>query len=173
MSIGYGNSVSDCQSFDDEHGIEFPTISGNGGGNGITSSYGIYGFPTNVLIAPNHSIAKQDMYPIDNAGDFDSYLQPFGLTHKSCTSGIEEKNVINSFKIYPNPTTDIVNIDMDYTGDVIIKVFNVQGKQIYSSNEHIDYNVVSVNLSDFNEGVYLISINTGNNIINKKVKVIK
>jgi len=173
MSIGYGNNLSDCQSFDTQYGIEFPTIAGDGGGNGINSSYGISAYPTYILIAPDHSIAESDMWPISNTGDFDAFLQNHSLTHKSCTTGIEETNIVNSFKIYPNPTTDIANIDMDYTGDVIIKVFNVQGKLVYSSNEHIDYNVVSVNFSYFNEGVYLISINTGNNIINKKVKVIK
>lgn len=63
----------------------FPAISGiEGGGNAILSSYGVGSFPTYVLIAPNHDIVEQGMWPIQNTQTFIDYFESNGLEQSPC-----------------------------------------------------------------------------------------
>ncbi len=68
------------------HNLGFPAISGiEGGGNAILSSYGISVFPTYILIAPNHDIVEQDMWPITNTQTFTDYFESNGLEQSPCS----------------------------------------------------------------------------------------
>ena len=86
MAISNQDNDAYCIEFDELHGIEFPTISGvEGGGDVITSNYGIQASPTYILIAPDHSIVEQDMWPLNNgAQDLIDYFEGHGIQETSC-----------------------------------------------------------------------------------------
>ena len=82
-----GDTDAQCEAFDNQHGITFPTISGQeGGGTAVNNTYGISMYPTVILIAPDHSIVIQDLWPIPNAQAVITALEGYGLTEHECGS---------------------------------------------------------------------------------------
>jgi len=85
MSVNTGNTDAECIIFDETYGVPFPCISGiEGGGNAINSTYGINAYPTYILIAPDHSIVEQDMWPISSTQTFVDYFESNGLEQSDC-----------------------------------------------------------------------------------------
>lgn len=77
--------------------------------------------------------------------------------------GVNEVVKENNLSIYPNPTTGIVNIDIDTTFDAVI--YNYQGQvmmKMYDNNGQID-------LTGLTRGMYLIEIRTADNVMVKKI----
>ena len=54
--------------------------------------------------------------------------------------------------IFPNPTDDIISLKSE---DLIkINIYNIQGQLLTSLN--VDAKMVSIDMTDYNEGIYLI-----------------
>ncbi|PJA08626.1 MAG: hypothetical protein COX70_03205 [Flavobacteriales bacterium CG_4_10_14_0_2_um_filter_32_8] len=83
-----------------------------------------------------------------------------------CTSINEE--VTNTISIYPTPTTGILTISMNYfVPDTKIQLIDNLGRIVYQmtlkSNKSLIY------LSKFSKGIYTLRLNTGSDIITKKI----
>ena len=76
----------------------------------------------------------------------------------------------DSYDIFPNPTSDIINITFFNPSNTSIVLYNVLGEKIFSyfSNETGD-NFVSFDLSDYTEGIYLVQLRSEYGIINRKI----
>jgi PKD repeat protein len=84
---GYGNDTdADCIAYWATHDLSFRGISKDGGSGAIVSTYGIGAYPTYILIAPNHDIVEQDMWPISNAQTFVGFFESNGLSPSTCES---------------------------------------------------------------------------------------
>lgn len=85
IAVNRGNTNAQCIQFDQTYGVDFPCISGvEGGGTAINTTYGINAYPTYILIAPNHEIVEQDMWPISSVQTFVTYFQNNGLQQAEC-----------------------------------------------------------------------------------------
>ena len=88
-------------------------------------------------------------------------------------SGID--NVANSSVIYPNPAKDNANLAIDLKNNerIVLKVCNIVGQVIneYSTEGQTGQNIISMDLSGLNKGVYLVHVNIGNAISTKKLIV--
>lgn len=87
------------------------------------------------------------------------------LTHV----GIEESN--NQFcRVYPNPTSDIINIILNETGECQMKLIDQFGKIVQS--KILSENKESISLSELQNGTYILRIENkkGNLMINKLIK---
>jgi hypothetical protein len=85
MSVDYGDTDAEVIQYHNTYNLEFPSISGiEGGGNAIFSAYGIPSTPTYILIAPNHEIVEQDMWPISSTQSFITYFTNNGLEQSPC-----------------------------------------------------------------------------------------
>ncbi len=73
-----------------------------------------------------------------------------------------------SFKFYPNPTTDILNVTADDNID-LITLTNLLGQEVRRLQPN--QNETSINVADLQKGVYLMNVQTGDKI--STVKVIK
>ena len=80
----------------------------------------------------------------------------------SCTASTEEID-FNQIILYPNPVSDILNIQGS-SSELSIIIYNVQGKQIMKS-EIFD----SLDLSCLNPGIYLAEISDGINSTTKRI----
>jgi hypothetical protein len=60
----------------------------------------------------------------------------------------------DSFKLYPNPVEDYLNIDSSNTVIKNIEVFNILGKKIYGTNSSD-----SLDMSSYSAGIYFVKIN--------------
>jgi Secretion system C-terminal sorting domain len=68
--------------------------------------------------------------------------------------------------IYPNPTNNIININTDLLKDIkTIKVYNLVGELLFQQNKNFNM----VDLGNYSNGTYLISIETNQNTITRKI----
>ena len=85
IGINTGNSVAQVEAYEATYGATYPSIAGSDGGTVITDDYQITAFPTIILIAPDHSILEQDIWPVD---PLTSVVQGHGGILSPCGSPI-------------------------------------------------------------------------------------
>ncbi len=131
IEISYIDSDATCQQWANEHGVEFPTVGKDGGGNEVFDLYGIMACPTLVLIMPDRSIPIQgllDLYPF-SAQDVVNAMQQHGLHPHDCigtlTVNPQTIHIYNDGETYKpgeltisNKTTEDVTINA-FTADPI------------------------------------------------------
>ena len=90
------------------------------------------------------------------------------LTINRGTTGINEiaEGEVN---VYPNPATTVINIDNAEGAQV--SVFDINGRMI-SNVESASANQ-TIDASNFAKGMYIVRIANGNNVITKKVSVVR
>ena len=67
-------------------------------------------------------------------------------------------------KIYPNPSSNVINVD--FSGDLQLTLFNVLGQLVLSTSSK------TINISNLDQGTYVLSAKDSNNNINN-FKIIK
>lgn len=93
IEVDKGDSDAACINWANTYGVEYPTISGVGGGTAICNQYHINAFPTVILIMPDHSIAIQDLYPIPSAQAVISQLGNHGIEQHDCNDFVGELTI--------------------------------------------------------------------------------
>ena len=78
------------------------------------------------------------------------------------TVNIDETNSLSSFKLYPNPVENTLNIELEDMKVSKLFIYNVSGITVYST-ENISGNI-SVNVSNYVEGSYFVKIITDENV---------
>ncbi len=89
---------------------------------------------------------------------------------------VPQKQVFDDLTLYPNPTSDFVNInfELEHYSSVVLSVFNLSGQKVISKelpNQTVGQNHIRVNVNNLSKGVYLVKIQTGNNSKIKKLIV--
>jgi PKD repeat protein len=74
----------------------------------------------------------------------------------SFTSGIENNNLDQSIKVYPNLSTGIVTIESNNIINAVIEVINVTGEKVMVSN--INGTSKTLDLSKLSNGVYFVKV---------------
>jgi YD repeat-containing protein len=82
-----------------------------------------------------------------------------------CTNDIEEVNDNKLTSFYPNPVSNELNI-INLLGKSKIDILNITGKTIKSLN--VNGTSVSINTSNYNAGVYIVRVNSDNEITSHK-----
>ncbi len=90
-------------------------------------------------------------------------------------SNYENIDFVNTFEVYPNPTSDYINIIYDLENEFKLQICNVQGQIIYSSDlESNSFIQQNLSLSPFESGLYFVKIfDNNNNYLVKKLNVVK
>ena len=85
--------------------------------------------------------------------------------------GVNDLSIKDNIVIWPNPTNDLLNIDLsEYKDEVVIKILDVLGKEIYTK-KYINQKTISANLN-INKGIYFLNVIDDKK--NKKIfKIIK
>ena len=74
--------------------------------------------------------------------------------------GIEQ--LVEEFRVYPNPTTHSITVDGISRNSVSYHLFSNSGNLIESST--LKSNNTSIDLSNLSDGLYYLSINSGESI---------
>lgn len=105
LSIDYNDPDAAVIAYEQQYNIEFPSIGGLTGGNGIVSDYGIFGFPTFYLIAPDKKIVAHIDPPTLQVFDYRFGQQ--GIEEADCSaSGVVETGAVGTLRLWPNPAGD-------------------------------------------------------------------
>ena len=95
---------------------------------------------------------------------FTSPLQINQITVGALNSLSVDDAIAMAIKIYPNPSSSLINID--YSGDLQLTLFNVLGQQVLKSSSK------TINISNLEPGTYILSAKDSKNTINN-FKIIK
>jgi hypothetical protein len=88
------------------------------------------------------------------------------------TTGVEDISADAAISVYPNPSNGLINIE--FTKASSIRIINTLGTIVYDEKTGQDgYGTKSIDLSNFSNGVYIISIFNGEVQSNRKVMVNK
>lgn len=74
----------------------------------------------------------------------------------------EAINPMTSTRVYPNPATDVLNIEVNASqaSEMSISVYNIMGQQVMNTSVNIStgINRPSINTSDLNSGIYFVTV---------------
>ena len=111
------------------------------------------------------------------AGTFINVAAPYEFNGTSGDSGVNfwgtllsvnDFNALSSFSISPNPSNAIINIQLERSpSNLTVEVFDILGKQIIIQNLK-NTNTTQVDISNWNNGVYLIKISNDDKIETKR-----
>lgn len=94
----------------------------------------------------------------------------------ACITGIEDNDLSRLVSIYPNPTTGALNINFTdiSSNDVTVEVFNIVGSKVFSTATAIEGSAIEqVDLSTFNNGIYLVRVSVEGDTFTRTVSVQK
>ena len=121
-----------------------------------------------IKIKPNLSIGTQILNTASIFFDYNAGIVTNTTlnTIASSLSVKEEKAEITSVSIYPNPVSNLlnVNISLNKSENVKVEIFDYTGKIIYTKKVIINNgtNNYKLNVKDLNNGVYLVKITSQN-----------
>ncbi len=85
------------------------------------------------------------------------------------TSGVSEIGTENSILVYPNPATDLVQIDL--SGDKNLEkvsITDLSGKVIFSQEQNLN-GIITIAVDNLNSGMYLVIVKYDNNTAVQKL----
>jgi len=128
-----------------------------------------------VLTLLNCSIVTADSWncvnnacvdPLDGSGEF-STLNDCEQVCQNISSIVETNLDIN---IYPNPSSNIFNLELNSDSEAEITVTNVLGEQVYfESTQSIGEFNTQIDLSDYSKGIYNLTLKTSDGLSNHKL----
>lgn len=132
---------------------------------------------SSLCILPDKTIGLYVEEAFTNEGDYCTVFYNFSLNW--LTNGEDNvvsipeisdiDNVNNNLEIYPNPASDYININ---TKDItLINIYNAKGQLIKSFNS--DEELMIIDISDFEEGIYVIEGSDNNRRVKGNIVIIK
>ena len=135
-----------------------------------------YGFNNDLLdMDENYMAYSRDtwMFTNDQANEMMATLNGYRQSLKNsnvslnCTGTVSNENIKKIFyKLYPNPSEGIFNIQSLYQIENI-QIFDLIGNNIYSNND-LNYQS-TIDLTKFRKGVYILQSTINNTIIKEKI----
>lgn len=92
------------------------------------------------------------------------------------TMSIQETDAaVLDVKVYPNPTSELVNIQINYSSidQVVVTITDLQGKEVYSAKYAGISNVIGINTASYATGTYVLSLKNLTNQVLGTYKIIK
>lgn len=160
IAIDYQDTNAEVQAYDQQYGIQYPSVSGTqGGGNAVVSQYVITGFPTFLLIDSTHKIIDQIEPPTLIVFDF--RFDMHGIEPAVCLTSTAAPVATQSLVLYPNPVqTDQVTLDLrGISGNrVKISVLDLAGRTMHTEVAHeLKDGLHQLNLSSIPGGIYWVT----------------
>ncbi|MAZ26217.1 MAG: hypothetical protein CL868_03950 [Cytophagaceae bacterium] len=95
------------------------------------------------------------IYTFNEYGWFRGFIHNYGtLNNILSVDDITVDNFENDFTIYPNPTSDVLNINIQNQNIEKIILYDISGKKLRV------YNISSIDIKEFRTGLYIIKIHT-------------
>jgi hypothetical protein len=103
-------------------------------------------------------------WTLTSLGQDDGYLVKFSQSGV----GVEEANTASIFEVYPNPTSGIININLDDVHGVsVVRVFSVDGRLLLERNTSSA--TLQIDMTAFASGTYMIQVQNENGTATKQV----
>ena len=130
--------------------------------NGLAHEASMYIYDSSNLAWSEYSDTDTAEFKVTST--FTTPLQIKQVTVGAPNSLSVEDAMATGIRIYPNPSSSVINVD--YSEDLQLTLFNVLGQQVLSSSSK------TINISNLDQGTYILSAKDSNNNINN-FKIIK
>ena len=108
---------------------------------------------------------KSDDYPQSNGGQLtENFIYAVKITpNMPGYDGVEEAvNPMTSTRVYPNPTSDVLNIEVNASqpSEMSISVYNIMGQNVMNKSVNIStgINRPSISTAELNSGIYFVTV---------------
>lgn len=111
-----------------------------------------------------------------SANDMYGFSTSLAIRPISCLVDVPQLIISESdIEVFPNPTTGTVNIKISDSSikNFDIEIFDILGRKYISKYNISSLNEYSLDISNCPEGMYVLKINSGDTIINKKLLLTK
>lgn len=131
--------------------------------DGATTASPLIGKYCNTTLPPNPLISSGNAVTIKFYADGGLELDGFEIDWTCSLAGLTELDKINKINIYPNPSTDFVNLEVDFNiaNSLNIRVIDMLGKTHYqniSEKKAIQF-TDKIDVSNLVKGLYIIYVN--------------
>jgi hypothetical protein len=92
------------------------------------------------------------------------------------TASIQETDAaVLDVSVFPNPTSDLVNIRINHSSieQVVVTITDLQGKEVYNGKYAGISNTIGINTAAYAPGTYVLSLKNLNNQVLGTYKIIK
>lgn len=150
-------------------GDDADPLTATSGGVGLlwfTTETGGTGSPT--AFTPDTSVIGTTSYWVSSTNDSgcESERMEIVVTVNEVL-GIGEVLLLNNIRVYPNPTNGLLTVSNTSTTGLQISVYDINGRLLLNKNFGQDDNTIDI--SNFSNGMYLLTIKTDLGEISKKV----
>jgi hypothetical protein len=84
---------------------------------------------------------------------------------------IEDFDINYQARVFPNPTQDLLQVEIQNFAGLNFKMYDIQGRQL--SNEKLNRINTTINTTPYAKGLYLLVILNENNQLLKTYRIIK
>jgi hypothetical protein len=131
------------------------------------ATYQWYQCPSTLLTG-----ATNQSYTPTAAGDYKVDVTVSGCTVTSAcatftTLGTSSFDISATFKIYPNPATNLVNIDFQDVEDAAVTVSDINGRVLFTQKLNNTSN--TINIDNLSSGMYLFKVNSDKGSATSKI----
>jgi len=92
------------------------------------------------------------------------------------TSSIQEADAkVLDVNVFPNPTSDLVNIRINYATikEVLVSITDIEGKEVYCGSYAGVSNIIGINTMHYAPGTYFLALKNNLNHVLGSYKIIK
>lgn len=111
------------------------------------------------------------LYVLDNYDNDGGQINSFSLNFCNVQPAVLDvkEQQFSNIAVYPNPTKGTINIQFSeiYPGETTLNLYDIQGRRILSKSTQSLNEIL--NIDNLSEGVYMLSIENGNNKTVKKI----
>jgi len=93
----------------------------------------------------------------------------FGLSVRciSTTVGVNELNFDNGIKVYPNPASDYITVEVENNSGMTLNIYNAVGQLVKSKK--IAHNKTQIDIRYLNNGIYMIEMKSQTSLQSQKL----
>lgn len=119
----------------------------------ICSAYGVQFLARLILVAPDHKIIINDLWPVESTKHLISEIDAAIAKHKADSGDNVAEFENNKYAIYPNPATDAFKVNVN--GNAKVSIFDMTGRCV----KEVDVtDNAKINVEDLERGVYFVSV---------------
>ncbi len=140
--------------------------------DGDTVSFGSFALPPLPYNGPGFTVdtVSNNVYTVNGTFDMIHIFGSTSMLHDICigpcaATEVSEKGISSPIKVYPNPSTGLVNIS-NIPDNSRVLVYSISGQLIHE--EYANTDRLLINLSDQETGTYIIHINAKSKIYHSK-----
>ena len=151
--------------FNNELAVFNTTYKGNGYQSGNPIVLKVWDFSTQTInrvdftmLDPYNEAYNETVYPAE-----DGLYSVVNITKSSTEAGFEETT-----SIFPNPANDKITVQSSAVINKIV-IINCVGQLMYKESHNS--NLINIKTENYNPGIYIIQIESNNEVINKKIMI--